>query len=167
LAKLARHAWGLNGGRVTSQALAGILQVPERSIEAPPEKLPKGIPIGLTVQKGDSERLKFFFRRSHRQSRRFESVRFLADWLMHREVDRWFPETDAATARQRVQRAFAAEFLCPIDELTAVLGDDLSDDSLENAALYFDVSARTIVSHLVNHHLMPRQEVTWGELPFE
>ena len=53
------------------------------------------------------------------------------------------------------QRAFAAEFLCPIEALLARLDDDLSDDAIEEAADHFGVSERTAQSQLVNHGYLP------------
>src|SRR5208337_4842513 len=70
------------------------------------------------------DRLKLLFRKKNRPARRFEAARFIADHLCAERRDRWLPVSDAATARQKVQRAFAAEFLCPIASLRNYLGDE-------------------------------------------
>jgi len=70
--------------------------------------------------------------------------------------DRWLPVTDAATARQKLQRAFAAEFLCPIESLKNYLGAEFLPEAFEEAAEHFGISERAITSHLANNHLIPR-----------
>jgi hypothetical protein len=73
----------------------------------------------------------------------------IADALQHRE-DPWLPATDAATGRQKLQRAFAAEFLCPIAGLARIVGDDTSEDAIEEAAGRYGVSVLTAWNHLQN-----------------
>ena len=70
------------------------------------------------------------------------------------QARRGWPSTDLSTARQKFQRAFAAEFLCPIDELKAFLDDDYSESAIEDAAAHFDVSERTVESPLANNGVL-------------
>ena len=77
----------------------------------------------------------------------------LSDHLMARDSDRWLPETDAHTARQQAQRAFAAEFLCPIAVLEEFLGDDRSESRIEDAAEYFQVSDYIVRKQLENNRV--------------
>ncbi len=63
--------------------------------------------------------------------------------------------TDAGTSRQKLQRAFAAEFLCPIDSLRSYLGDEFRQEAFEDAAEHFGISEKAVTSHLANHHLIP------------
>ena len=64
-------------------------------------------------------------RSGSRIGRRFEVARLLADRLLVETDEALRPATRAATFRQKMQRAFAAEFLCPFDALRDVLGGDL------------------------------------------
>ena len=112
--------------------------------------------MGLAVRAGDDQGLKFHFHKRNRLARRFEAARFIADYLSAEESDRWLPVTDSATARQKLQRAFAAEFLCPIESLQKYLGDEFLPEAFEDAAEYFGISEKAIKSHLANHHLIPR-----------
>lgn len=116
-------------------------------------------PIGLAVRNGSGNELKFLFRRRNEVGRRFEAARFVADFLGADQTDRWLPLTDAATARQKLQRAFAAEFLCPIDSLKSFLGAEFLPEAFEEAAEHFGISERAVTSHLANHHLIPRDFV--------
>jgi Zn-dependent peptidase ImmA (M78 family) len=70
--------------------------------------------------------------------------------------DAWLPSTDTKTVRQKVQRAFAAEFLCPIDHLMTFLGDTgITEAALDDAADYFGVSPLAVRSHLENNGILP------------
>jgi hypothetical protein len=117
-------------------------------------------PLGLAVRNGNPNSVKLIFRRKARTSRRFEAARFLADEIMMPFEERWLPATDAKTARQKTQRAFAAELLCPIDALTEYLESDYSsDDAINEAGEYFGISSLAIRSHLANNGLIGSTEV--------
>ncbi len=58
------------------------------------------------------------------------------------------------TSRQKYQRAFAAEFLCPLSSLQAYLENDYSESAIEDAAEYFKVSSQTVESILENNGLI-------------
>jgi hypothetical protein len=150
LARLARNAWNLDGDVVRSSALANILHVSERAIEEPLARTERDVPFGLAIRQDETSRLRLVFRKAREDSRRFEAARFLADWLLRHDGDRWFPETDATTARQKAQRAFAAEFLCPIELLTAFLNHDFSEDAVERASIHFGISTWAVQHQLVN-----------------
>jgi hypothetical protein len=51
--------------------------------------------------------------------------------------------------------AFAAEFLCPINELTDFLRDDFSNEAIEDAGESFGISPTAVRSHLVNSDILP------------
>jgi Zn-dependent peptidase ImmA (M78 family) len=73
--------------------------------------------------------------------------------------EKWLPVTDIATARQKMQRAFAAEFLCPIDTLLEHLGGDYSQDRMEEVAAHFEVSGLAVHTHLVNNGILSRDSL--------
>lgn len=103
-------------------------------------------------------------RKAHPIAKRFEWSRFLGDVLSQPEGSAdWLVSSDLATARQKRQRAFAAEFLCPIDALVDVLNGDYSETAQEEAAEYFKVSEKTVESHLANHGYIERVE---PQLPY-
>lgn len=89
--------------------------------------------------------------------RRFELARLLGDRIAGRVGERLFPATRSYTYRQRVQRSFAAEFLCPFKAVDEMLGDDISQDALEDAAHHFTVSPLTVRTLLVNHGRLGRE----------
>ncbi len=95
--------------------------------------------------------MKFIPRKKHPTARRFEFSRFVADLVQAEHEGEWLTATDLSTSRQKYQRAFAAEFLCPIDQLEHFLGGNFSDSDIEEAADHFEVSVRTVDSLLANN----------------
>jgi Zn-dependent peptidase ImmA (M78 family) len=110
-----------------------------------------------TVVRRLSNEMVLLPRKHHPTARRFELARILGEWLTNDADDpSWRISTDAFTARQKRQRAFAAEFLCPIDALIAYLDGDFSDDAILDAASHFAVSEQTVRSLLANNGYLPR-----------
>ncbi len=118
-------------------------------------------PIGLAVRANERQ-ARVHFRRANPLGRRFEAARIVAEQLLAPAGDRWLATTDAATARQKAQRAFAAEFLVPIAELEERLQGDFSSDELESAAEEYQVSPLTIRAHLANNGFIEPDDVRPG-----
>ncbi len=170
LARRARAAVGLNGVAVTDKLLCELVNLPmERALNT--EDTPRTrSPLSMAIRHGESRQLKFLLRKRNKPGRRFELARLLGDALMADTNDRWLPVTDAKTARQKMQRAFAIEFLCPIQSLTEFLGDDFSSDATEEAAEHFGVSHTAVETHLVNNGLLSsdilREHDHYFEFPY-
>lgn len=158
LAHAARSAWGLGDSKLSDRDVSEILGIGEGALDNSNEALDH-LPIGLAVRGVKADRWKLIFRRRSRTGRRFEAARLLGDRLVASIQDRWLPETDAKTARQKMQRAFAAEFLCPIASLKYWLQGNYSSELIEEAGDYFGVSPLAIRSHLANHGLIHPGEV--------
>ena len=82
--------------------------------------------------------------------RRFDLARLLGDRLLGQD-EPLLPATSAYTYRQKAQRAFAAELLCPYEALCEFLGQDRSEERCEDAATHFNVSPWAINSLLLNN----------------
>ena len=118
---------------------------------------PASLPYGLRMRndRGDGNKLALRSRWSH--ARRFELSRSLGDIIWSRN-DALGPLSTAKSGRQKFQRAFAQEFLCPIDDLRAYIpNDDPTDDDIHAAARHFHVSERLIQTTLVNHNVIDRE----------
>ena len=113
--------------------------------------MPSTAPAGIAIP--GTQGVRFIFRRPRRLARRFEAARLLSDYLLAPDSDTWFLETDAHTSRQKSQRAFAAELLCPIEALQEYLQGELSDSKVENAAEHFQVSDYIVRRQLVNNQV--------------
>ncbi|MFT3815651.1 MAG: hypothetical protein QM740_20180 [Acidovorax sp.] len=151
-ARMLRDRVGIGEGRVRDETLLELLGL-ERTdaTEVPSARIRRESGIGVPETAG---RFKFLPRKRHPWARRFELSRFIADLVQTQGAPQWLTSTDLSTSRQKFQRAFAAEFLCPIDQLKGFLDEDYSESGIEDAAEYYDVSEQTVVSLLANHGLI-------------
>jgi len=99
------------------------------------------------------------FRSKWEAGRRFELARLLGDRIAGWSPERLYPATRGHTYRQKFQRSFAAELLCPFDALNEMLRRDYSLEAIEDAAAHFTVSERTIRTLLVNHGCLDREDL--------
>jgi hypothetical protein len=155
LATAARQKVGITAGPLSDKIICDILGMRQTDFDT---TLTTRSLLGLGVRNG-AGRMTLHFRRRNLPGRRFEAARFIADRLLAPEADTWLPQTDASTARQQVQRSFAAEFLMPIADLQNFLKDNLTNDSFEDAGEYFGVSPLAVKSHLVNHSIIPSDAI--------
>ncbi len=96
----------------------------------------------------------------HDTSRRFALARLVADHIDASEEDTLLPGTSALTSRQKFQRAFARELLCPFQDLKEYIGTESVDpDVIEDAAQHFCVSSVLIEHTLVNKNLLDRDSI--------
>lgn len=97
--------------------------------------------------------------------RRFDLARILGDRVAGAR-DRLLPATRVYTYRQKLQRSFAAELLCPFEGLEEFLAGDYSEDSQREAAERYQVSELTVSTILVNHDRIDRSGIEKdGETP--
>ena len=87
-------------------------------------------------------------------NRRFALARLVGDLVCHTRREALVPALRAFTYRQKVQRAFAAELLCPFEEARNRLDDDLSDENQERVAADYRVSPILVRTQLVNKKLL-------------
>ena len=151
---------------VSNRILADLLGIGLRALEDHPES--GGQPAAI-AGRIDDHRMRFVPRKRHPVTRRFEWARLIGGYVdaIARDGNAWLASTDARTVRQKYQRAFAAEFLCPIEHLSAFLDGDLSSNRIEDAAAKFDVSDLTVsnqlmTNQLMNNRILPRQDTDFG-----
>ena len=137
---------------LTNKILCDLLGLQESEYDAwqPPERQSISVAVPL---KTDG----FYYhpRKSHPLAKRFEFARLIGDYLLYGKHGKsWLASTDIKTSRQKYQRAFAAEFLCPLDNLQDYLNNDYSESAIEDASEYFKVSERTVEMILINNRLI-------------
>jgi hypothetical protein len=159
LAQKARIVCGFGTPRMSDQELSSLLDIPTEALQKADAATPRP-PLGLAIRNCREDHLKLLFRKRNRPALRFEAARFLAEHILTPRPESWLPATDTSTARQKIQRAFAAEFLCPIGGLRDFLGGDFSPEAIEEAGEYFGVSELAVKSHLANHRQIPFDSVT-------
>lgn len=152
-----RREWSLGDDRIDSGRLAELCGVPVSWIRECSDIDQIPIPAGLRAD-DDPGVVKAILKKRHPNARRFAFARIIGDHLVTADGEGLLPVTNAATDRQKFQRAFAQEFLCPFDALRNFLGeDDLDDDLMEEAVRHFEVSGLAIRSILVNKGMLERE----------
>ena len=159
VAGIARREWSLGDERLDSGDLAQLCNVPSSWISQPSDIDCIPIPAGFR-DRAQPGVVKAILKKSHPNARRVALARIIGDHLVTAEGEGLLPVTDATTDRQRFQRAFAQEFLCPFDALRNFLAtEDLDDDLMEKAGLHFQVSEIAIRSILVNKGMLERERL--------
>jgi len=152
VASLLRDVIDIEEEPVTDDQLYDLLGLKKAEYEAfdPPHQRR----ISIAVPSGQTG-FKFHTRKRHPVAKRFELARFIGDYLLYGNCgESWLANTDLRTSRQKYQRAFAAEFLCPLNSLRAYLNNDYSESAMEDAAEHFKVSLQTVESILTNNGLI-------------
>ena len=95
---------------------------------------------------------KAVFRSSNSTGRRFELARLIGDRVV---VDEGclFPATMTGSYRQKTQRAFAAELLCPWEAAEPMLEDAESEDDALDVANHFGVSPLLLLNRIEDNML--------------
>ena len=155
-AQRARRAWSLAAGPLSDGALCDLFGAPGDLLAGDESAWEINISAGFRGDRPDGE-VGVFLHRRWRAGRRFSLARLVADHLLADASDRVLPVTDARTARQKFQRAFAQEFLCPFEELRTFFGTvEPADEVIEEAAEHFQVSPLLIKTTLVSRGLLTR-----------
>jgi hypothetical protein len=153
----ARELWNLDrAAPIADETLTDIVGADAKLLGEPGD-----IPIPA-ARRGVSGRdpWRALLRSRYREGRRFELCRLIADAAQVPEGERLLPATTAKTSRQKFQRTFAQEFLCPVEALIASLGTSHpEDDEIEAAAAHFQVSPLLVRTTLVNNRILPRDQL--------
>jgi hypothetical protein len=154
-ARALREQLGSEEAYISNQRLCTLAGISQGAADYHPDGAPISFELNETAREG-----KIVLRARNPNSRRFDITRILGDLVVERTTGRLRPVTRSGTYRQKMQRSFAAEFLAPIDGLTAFLKGDFSEESLEDAADYFGVSDFVVRLQLVNNHVISRDELS-------
>ncbi len=146
-------------GPVGNSLLSELLGIQEQAIgnaqHHPCDSLKPLYALLVTEERGH----RFLPRSKWLQGRRFELARLVGDLLYNGPAQgrSLAPIALSRTHRQKFQRSFAANFLCPIDELVAYMATDSpEEDDMTAAASHFSVSPTLVKSTLMNHGKLPR-----------
>jgi len=164
LAGLARTQWGLGRQPIDDKALADLLGT-KATVFSDRTKSPAPMPLALRT--GTNGSLDLYFNSAWSTSRRFATSRVIGDHLYFTNQGRLIPATDARTSRQQFQRAFAQEFLCPIDALLErIQTTEPDEDDISEAAAHFHVSPLMVRTTLVNRGQLDREALNWVDRTF-
>lgn len=145
---------------VSSETLLSALGLPAEMITREPSA---AIPTATVALAEAGGMRKYVTRKNNALGKRFEYARLVGDVVYTRGAENvWLAATDMTTSRQRFQRAFAAELLCPLDDLLERLGGDYSEEAQESAAAHFEVSPHVVLSKLRNSGYLQREDEDLG-----
>ena len=150
-AQMARITWGFGSGPLPSAMLSDLFSIPRGILKGqiPPSEAP--MPVGFREANEDGS-LRVVLTKRSAAGRRFALARVVGAHVFC-EDDRMLPATNSKTARQKFQRSFAQELLCPFRDLVEYINTNTpSDDHIEDAAHHFGVSPLLVESTLVNNN---------------
>jgi hypothetical protein len=126
--KLRRHL-GYGNAPVDNEKLTSLFELRSHVLtdgEVSIENLSLGVP-----DESNPDTLKIYFHQRHLTGRRFYLSRILGERLLNAEQPtNWLPATFGLTWRQKYQRAFASEFLCPFQVLEERIATADPDDNI-------------------------------------
>lgn len=150
----------LGDERIPNARLAELCGISKKDLSSQVSK--ENIAFAFALDDENARTGRIVLRSSGEMGRRFAVARLLADRILDEKGELLHPATRAYTYRQQLQRAFAGEFLCPVDSLLGFMNDDFSDEKQQDAAEYFNVSPLAIQTLLVNNGKLDRED---SELP--
>lgn len=160
VAGLMRKTLNLGIEPVRDVTLQEIFCLSQQVIDDMPTDLRCPISAGYR-EESTNDRVNLYLPVKVKTSRRFALLRIIGDHLRYDTADKLLAATEAKTARQKFQRSFAREFLCPFNGLMEILGDaPLTDTKIEEAAEYYGVSPLTVTATLANKGRIDRSELT-------
>lgn len=157
-ARTIRERERLDGQPVSDETLANFAGTTRNAV-SDRSRHSNGISFALDR---DDRHARLSLRSRWETGRRFELARLIGDRLLSghtgHPTERLFPATRTYSYRQQIQRAFAAELLCPFASADEMLGGDYSEDKQNDVAEYFNVSPMTIRTQLRNKRRIDEEE---------
>ncbi|QDG52083.1 ImmA/IrrE family metallo-endopeptidase [Persicimonas caeni] len=150
--RIVRSVIGQANGPLDDSILEDWLSLPTNVLQQDPTTS-RDFPFAAALRgSADSDEMRVLFRSSFHSGRRFEIARLVGDHLVSApRDDRMMPATQAKTARQSTQRAFAAELLLPWSDLIGQIGDNPDDEErIEDIAFKYQVSPLVVRTRLVS-----------------
>lgn len=153
-ANIVKQHWSIAQAPISTRQLTDLFSMKSGALTEADTKAP----MSVGFRNGQTDHIDAALASPFEANRRFSLLRVVADHLYSPGADRLLPVTMARTARQKYQRAFAQAFLCPAEQLIDFINGDLSDEKIDEAAMYFNVSSRLVESTLVNKGVLKRAE---------
>ncbi len=163
LAAVFRAKLGTETGPIPTSVLEELLEtkfaaiVPTTALQAVPGSRPL---VGGYRNGAHCGRTSILVPSSRLVNQRFLVSRLVGAALVSDPSDHVLPVSDVRTALQKFERSFAQELLCPWAELDAFTDERGTDeDSVLEAAEYYEVSEYLIISTLVNNNKLSRSRL--------
>jgi hypothetical protein len=148
-----RNRWQLGSQPVSDEALADRLSISLNKLLDVKERAP----FSFALRGGAG--LGLVLNRPHSHGRRFDTARLIGDYVGFDLDDAIRPATGAVTSRQKFQRAFAAEFLCPSEMIRERFSGKIDPgrigDIVAGLSADYDVGEQLIFHHMENRDVLP------------
>lgn len=148
-----RKKWNFDFNPISDAALADRLNIALNRLTEVRER------ALFSFALSDGNKLGFVLNRPHSHSRRFDTARLIGDQIGFDLNDLLRPATGAVTNRQKFQRAFAAEFLCPSEMIRERFSGKLDPgrigDTVTDLSTEYNVAERLIFHHMENRNVLP------------
>ena len=145
LAQTVRESEHLGDGAIADKRLADVAGIRRTALQQSDETDRKP-PISFIWANAEGRYVSFGS--PSRTDRRFDAARLVGDTLCWDSSEPLRLATSTQTFRQKVQRAFAEEFLCPADSLVGMVGTSPSQPERRQAAAEFAVSPELVNAQL-------------------
>lgn len=139
---------------VSDKELGEVISVSEEVLQQGTEVAE--MPMALEENEAQS---KLILRSRIPTGKRFELARLLGDQVAYSVTGRFSLCSSAQTYRQKFQRAFAAEFLCPFDSMFDHMHRRTDSDSIDEVAAQYGVSPLVVQNHLINRGHIKRNDL--------
>ncbi len=152
LARFVRNQTGLPDGPVNNQVLAGLAGTSRCAVE----NCQTSGPITWVFAPGKTQG-RIVLRSSWLSNRRFDMARIVGDRVFSMancvSAEPLSPATSSYSYRQKAQRSFAAELLCPWHAIEDDFEAGFDDADIERVAAQFQVSERVVENVLDNNRM--------------
>jgi len=161
VAQIIRNAWDIEPGNpISTKTFSELVGLDTAFLKSSKKKSVLPMSVGFRSHARDDS-ISVALHKKPVTSRRFALARIIGDHFFTMPEDRFLPATNAATVRQKFQRAFAQELLCPSEKLISIVGAHASDDdAIEDAAAMFEVSPLLVKTTLVNKGVLERNSLS-------
>jgi hypothetical protein len=156
LAYLVRDKWGFGDQPISDEALAERLSLNVSKLR----ETHSNAPLSFGVRGTRNGKLGLLLNRTHDEGRRFDTARLLGDYLGFDHDEKILPATNAMTRRQKFQRAFAAEFLCPsrmIQSQYSNLDQRTVAKAVDEISTDYIVSEQVVLHHMENRNVLAQE----------
>ena len=156
LAYALREKWGFGDEPISDEDLADRLSLQVTKLR----ETTTDAPLSFGVRGKADGKLGLRINRSQDQGRRFDTARLIGGFIGFDDAEKIIPATNAMTKRQKFQRAFAAEFLCPsrmIQKRYSNVDPRNIAKAVDEMSTDYKVSKQVVIHHMENRKVLPQE----------
>jgi hypothetical protein len=157
LAYALREKWGFGHSPIRDEDLADRLSLDVSKLR----KAEPGAPFSFGFRGPAVGKVGLLLSRESDHGRRFDTARLIGDYLSYDRDEKIMPATNTMTVRQKFQRAFAAEFLCPSIMIKERYVNGIGQRSLgkviDDISSEYNVADQVVLHHMENRKVLSQE----------